>query len=279
MMMVASARKIAYLMVDDAPSRDFAGKVRFLLDRRVPAVFFCGGKDMIERKAELAGAAKEGFVIGNHSFSHRKFSDMPLELCRKEIAVTHERLLEIYKKAGVTPPGLLFRFPYLDKGGHWNSEEYFNSQFGRMFMNKGNGAAMAGSNGGVMAYTRPEKKYAMQEFLKTLGYAQPKFNGLAAEWYALDGLRADRDVIATYNTWEYAPGRQGLDAPAHIKDEKGVLAHVEVQWAHGENGKPIIHIPLIHDRQDRHIDSSALFRKVIDRMLQIGVEFKFPRFA
>jgi len=58
-----------------------------------------------------------------------------------------------------------------------------------------------------------------------------------------------------------------------------VLAHVEAQWAKGEDGKPIIHIPLIHDRKDAHIDSSELFRKVIDRMLQIGVEFRLPRFA
>jgi len=54
---------------------------------------------------------------------------------------------------------------------------------------------------------------------------------------------------------------------------------VEAQWAKGEDGKPIIHIPLIHDRKDAHIDSSELFRKVIDRMLQIGVEFRLPRFA
>jgi len=68
---------------------------------------------------ELAGAVAEGFVIGNHSFSHNRFSDMPLQLCRKEIAVTRRRLLEIYQKAGVAPPAFLFRFPYLDKGASW----------------------------------------------------------------------------------------------------------------------------------------------------------------
>ena len=94
----------------------------------------------------------------------------------------------------------------------------------------------------------------------------------------MDGLRRDRDIIATYNTWEYALGRQGQDAPAHIKDESGVLAHVEAQWAEWKDGTPIIHIPLIHDRKDAHIDSSALFRKVIDRMLEIGVEFRMPGF-
>ena len=278
---VQPQKKIAYLMVDDAPSPDFAGKRRFLLERNVPSVFFCLGKDMMERKAELAGAVAEGFVIGNHSYSHRKFSDMPLQLCRKEIAVTHRRLLEIYQKAGVAPPGLLFRFPYLDKGGHRGSEEYFNSPFGHMMMNKGNGAKMAGSNGSIMAYTDLEKKQAIQEFLGSLGYAQPKFSELAAGWYALDGLRTDRDVIVTYNTWEYAlaPGRQGQDAPAHINDENGVLAHVEAQWNAGKDGKPVVHIPLLHDRKDEHIDSSALFRKVIDRMLDAGVEFRMPEFV
>ena len=274
-------RKIAYLMVDDAPSKYFKAKTLFLRERGVPAVFFCMGKDMMERKNELAGAISEGFLVGNHSFSHRKFSDMPLQLCLKEIAVTHQRLLEIYQKAGTAPSGLLFRFPYLDKGGHHNSAEYFNSPFGRMFMNKGNGnAQLAEGNGSQMAYTDMEKKRAIQKYLGELGYAQPKFNGLAAEWYAKDGLPHDRDVIATYNSWEYAIGRQGQDAPAHIKDGNGVLLHVEMQWqGNGDaNSAPIVHIPLIHDRKDGHIDSSALFRKIIDRMLEIGVEFLLPKF-
>ena len=278
-MQAKAPMKIAYLMVDDAPSRDFAGKVRFLRDRSVPAVFFCLGKDIAANEKPLVEAISAGFVIGNHAWSHGKFSDMPLLDCLKEIAIADKAVRDLYAKAGAARPANLFRFPYLDKGGHQNGGEYFNSPFGRMFMNKGNGAPLSASNGGIMAYTNLEKKQAIQDFLGVLGYAQPKFNGLSAEWYALDGLRADRDTIATYNTWEYAPGRLGLDAPAHIKDENGVLAHVVAQWTQNENGKHIIHIPLIHDRKDAHIDSSELFRKVVDMMLQIGVEFLLPRFA
>lgn len=136
-------------------------------------------------------------------------------------------------------------------------------------MNKGNGAKAAGSNGSIMAYTDLEKMQAIHEFLGEAGYAQPKFRNLAAEWYALDGLRADRGVIVTYNSWEYAlaPGRQGQGAPAHIRSESGVLMHVEAQWSRGESGKPVVHMPLLHDKKDKHINSSELFRKVIGRML------------
>ena len=279
-MQAQTPKKIAYLMVDDAPSRDFAAKTRFLLERNVPAVFFCCGKDIVANEKPLVEAIRAGFVIGNHAYSHNKFSDMPLMDCLKEIAIADKAVRDLYAKAGAKRQAKLFRFPYLDKGGHQNGGEYFNSPFGRMFMNKGNGAPLSGSNGSIMAYANLEKKQAIQDFLGVLGYAQPKFNGLAAEWYALDGLRADRDVIATYNTWEYAPGRQGLDAPAHIKDGNGVLLHVDMQWqGNGDaNSSPIVHIPLIHDRKDEHIDSSALFRKIIDRMLEIGVEFRMPKF-
>jgi hypothetical protein len=196
----------------------------------------------------------------------------------QEIAGTESKISRLYASAGVARPGKLFRFPYLDKGGHRNSEEYFNSPFGRMFMNKGNGAALPASNGSIMAYTDQGKKQAIQDYLGVLGYAQPMFSGLCADWYSKDGLRLDRDVIATYNTWEYAIGRQGQDAPAHIKDEKGVLMHVEAQWQGDGNGAAIVHIPLIHDRKDAHIDSAGLFRKVVDRMLALGVEFRLPKF-
>lgn len=270
-----AAGKTAYLMVDDAPSRDFAAKARFLRKRGVPAVFFCLGKGMAARKGELVRAAGDGFVIGNHAFSHGKFSDMPLGLCRREIEAAHERLLGIYKAAGVQPPALLFRFPYLDKGGHRSSREYFNSPFGHMLMNRGSGENPSG-NGGMMAYTNQGKKEAIQEYLRQLGYAQPKLGKLSAGWYYENGLQHDLDVIATYNSWEYGPGRP--EAPSHVGDGQGVLAHVEAQWSRGEGGMPIVHIPLIHDRKDAHIDSSGLFREIIDAMLGMGVEFSLPGF-
>jgi len=35
-------RKIAYLTIDDAPTKDFRKKVDFLIKKKVPATFFVG---------------------------------------------------------------------------------------------------------------------------------------------------------------------------------------------------------------------------------------------
>jgi peptidoglycan/xylan/chitin deacetylase (PgdA/CDA1 family) len=158
--------KIAYLTIDDAPSEDFRNKVDYLASKRISAVFFCIGKLLDKRREDVIYAIKRGFIIGNHSYDHPKFSDLPLKECYEQIRKTDGLIDEIYKKAGVKRPAKFFRFPFGDKGGL--------------------------------------RKDKIQAFLRKLGYTQPKFEGITYEYYRKEGLLDDVDWYWTYDCMEYA---------------------------------------------------------------------------
>ena len=106
-----------YLTIDDCPSESFDRKIAFLSERHIPAILFCRGDELERRQDAVPEAIRAGFVIGNHSWSHPKFSKISIEEARDEIEAC-ERLIEsAYAKAGVRRPAELFRFPYGDRGG------------------------------------------------------------------------------------------------------------------------------------------------------------------
>jgi peptidoglycan-N-acetylglucosamine deacetylase len=108
---------MAYLTIDDAPSRRFEEKLAYLKGKRIPAVFFCVGLAIEVNEAILAEALAAGFALGNHSYSHARFSELPLEDCFREIERTDDLLRSIYALAAVPWTDKYFRFPYLDQGG------------------------------------------------------------------------------------------------------------------------------------------------------------------
>ena len=106
----------AYLTIDDAPSSDFQHKVAFLRARGVPAVFFCIGEQLEHYRTDVVQAIRDGFVIGNHSYSHRRFSQLSVAQATTEVASTDAMIDALYHDAGVKRPAKLFRFPYGDLG-------------------------------------------------------------------------------------------------------------------------------------------------------------------
>ena len=84
-------RKVGYLTIDDAPSEDFRNKVKHLVEKEIPAIFFCRGDYLVERSEDVILAIKKGFVIGNHSYNHARFSEIPLKECFHQIKQTDER--------------------------------------------------------------------------------------------------------------------------------------------------------------------------------------------
>ena len=113
--------KNIYLTIDDSPSKSLNEKLNFLLLRKIPAVLFCRGEFMENHMNHVVYAIKNGFLIGNHSYSHPYFSKLSVEECKKEILKTEHLIDEAYKLANIKRLKKIVRLPFGDLGGA-NSE-------------------------------------------------------------------------------------------------------------------------------------------------------------
>lgn len=159
-------RKTVYLTIDDCPSKDFKKKIDFLIEKKIPAILFCTGKGMEKYRKEIIYAIKNGFIIGNHSYSHRHFLTISLRRAEFEVKKTDKIIDKLYKKANVKRKFKLFRFPYGDKG-----------------------------------FKIENKK--IQNILKKYSYKQPKFKNINYKWYERLRLNKGNDVFWTYDISEY----------------------------------------------------------------------------
>jgi peptidoglycan/xylan/chitin deacetylase (PgdA/CDA1 family) len=159
-------QKRIYLTIDDAPSDDFKKKVDFLHERKIQAIFFCLGKLLEEKEADILYAISKGFVIGNHSYNHPSFSKISLNEAKNQIKKTDSIINNLYKKAGIKRTLNFFRFPYGDKGD--------------------------------------KNKEVIQDFLRKLNYKQPKFKGITYDYFYEFKLNKDLDVFWTFDFEEYS---------------------------------------------------------------------------
>jgi len=172
--------KKAYLTIDDAPSEFTKDKVDFLLKNNIHAIFFCIGKNLEKNPEPIIYAIKNGFFLGNHSYSHVHFSDLSVEESFQEILKCERILDETYRKAHEKRGIKLFRFPYGDKGG--------------------------------------KNKKCVQKFLKEQGYSQPMFRDINYDYYKKYGLEKDSDVFWTFDIEDYK--LELADIMLHIEEKK-----------------------------------------------------------
>jgi len=65
------------LSFDDGPAGEKTDRILDLLkEHQVQAAFFCIGKNITGREAQLKRITEEGHIIGNHSFSHHPLFDL-----------------------------------------------------------------------------------------------------------------------------------------------------------------------------------------------------------
>lgn len=114
--MVKSQKRI-YLTIDDSPSIHTRAKVDFLKAHQIPAVFFCRGEFIEKHPDQVIYAIQNGFLVGNHSYSHPYFSKISKARCYEEILKTETLIEECYKDAGVARPYKVIRLPFGDRGG------------------------------------------------------------------------------------------------------------------------------------------------------------------
>jgi peptidoglycan/xylan/chitin deacetylase (PgdA/CDA1 family) len=192
---ITSTKGVVYLTIDDSPSKDFREKVEFLLARGIPAIIFCIGSqlEMEARSEDVVYAIKNGFIIGNHSYGHPRFSKLSVEEARDQVLKTDKLIDGLYRKAGVKRQMKVFRFPYCDRGdGKCNSR-------------------------GV---SEDEKRHiaAIQQVLRANGYKHPRFNGVRYNGHIWPALFVDLH-------WTYDVRNDGHRPPPLKKTNNIVLIH------------------------------------------------------
>ncbi len=200
---------MAVLTVDDAPSTRFAEKLAWLRKEKIPAVFFVWGELAAGAEDLLVEALDAGYPLGNHSWTHPRFSDLDEAGARYEIERTDRLLASLYERAGVRWERKYFRFPYFDRGD---------------------------ANGGGAAF---------QRLLAEWGYEA--LDSARQDAARQDAARQDaerRDSLCDFDQMEYWLGKaeapDGLDRPetilsriggGHPADDDVILIH-DHQYSH-----------------------------------------------
>jgi peptidoglycan/xylan/chitin deacetylase (PgdA/CDA1 family) len=137
--------KGVYLTIDDGPASMELGNYNYFGDRKeyleklisllwqkqYIAIFFWVGKNLeaalrdSEFRALLIECVRKGFIVGNHSYTHRAFSRLSVQEIFQEIDKTDERIDWLYKEAGVKRQNKLLRFPYGDRPMFFERSEVY----------------------------------------------------------------------------------------------------------------------------------------------------------
>src|SRR6266571_5348514 len=105
---LGAANKKIVISFDDGPDPQWTPKMLDILKQKnVPAVFFVIGNMANQRPVILQREYAEGHEIGNHTFTHPRFDDIPQSELRWQLNLT-QRLIE--STLGVK--SILFRPPY-----------------------------------------------------------------------------------------------------------------------------------------------------------------------
>ena len=251
-------RKVGYLTIDDAPTDDFLRKVDFLASKNIPAIFFCRGEYLENKQNDVIYAIKKGFIIGNHSYNHPRFSDISLKDCFQQIRQTDEIIDAIYNEANANRPAKLFRFPYGDKGSGLDAEfGWPEDEDKRLFMQ------------------------GIQNYLKKLGYIQPIFENISYKWYLDAGLLRDIDIYWTYYSFDCevaAYRKDGTENPYGYRNIYSLKKRMDEDFpveGRGLNFRGSNDIILMHD----YPGIEDLFAPLINVLLAKGIYFKRPIFS
>lgn len=239
----------AYLTIDDGPSERFTDLVDYLSARKIPAVFFNRGDNMDARPDAVIYGIKKGFVMANHTYTHRRAADILYEEICEEIRRTDDVLEKLYGQAGVVRPGKYFRFPYMDRGmGPCFAEpgtvrqEYTAAHMELLGAGLGHKPEVPGL--GLI-----NKKRKVQNFLKSLGYTNLPVEGVTIPWYAETEMASAVDSLCTFSTSDWAllerhKGRHGFNT---VKDLTG-----QIDKSAALKDKSSNHIILAHDQAEIH---------------------------
>lgn len=238
----------AYLTIDDSPSLRMDDLVDFLAVRDIPALFFVRG-DALERSPEpVIRALRKGFSVGNHTYAHKRASERPFEETKADILKCEALIEKAHTSAGVRRNHKTFRFSYLDRGtGAWVVD------FDRLTPEQRRAMEPVFQEGlnfcdrkkpGPEAF---EKKAALQDFLKSEGFAAP-FQGVTLDWYAHTEVAQARDCFFTYSTSDWMLTRRHLEKNWPYRDLEALRRRIGED--EGLKKKESVHVILAHDQEE-----------------------------
>src|SRR5699024_10370320 len=101
--------KVVLITIDDAPDKYALEMAKTLEELDVPAIFFVNGHFLETEEDEkvLKELDQMGFVIGNHTYSHRGLSELSKEEQTEEIITVNDQVEEIIGKRPI-----FFRAPF-----------------------------------------------------------------------------------------------------------------------------------------------------------------------
>lgn len=270
--------KRAYLTIDDSPTRHTDALTDWLAARDIPAVIFAIGSAYQDMHLQCEGmeqnpdpirrAIGKNFVIGNHTFTHRRSSELSFEDVVTEIEKTEWLIDGLYRQAGKTRTHKLIRFPHLDRGcGAWIVDYDLAATQGHdlksLFL-EGLNIKLADPSDEQRA-----KKRKIQDYLAREGFTASVFEGVTFEWYVQTEMAQARDSLYTFSTsdWMMNPdfeayrkdwAYQSLDALKQKIDDD--------PWLRAEDSANIV---LAHD----HNNMFGVTTSLVDHMTNNGIEF------
>lgn len=258
-----------YLTIDDGPSEKFETFVDFLHERKIPAVFFNRGDFMEARPEVVLYGISKGFIMANHTYSHRRASKLTHEAMAEEISRTDQILDDLYAQSGVTRPGKYFRFPYMDRGmgpyfcePHEMKDEYKDAHFELLSGGLGHEPVVPGM-------CEIDRKRGIQKILSGQGYEPLLTPGVTLPWYSQSEIGRGIDSLCTFSTsdWALLDRHKGKHGFSTLDDLKKKIDNDDYL-----KDKSSRHIVLAHEQAEIHDVTTALIDHMLDR------NFKFMDF-
>ena len=155
----------AVLTIDDIPSRSTPAIADYLRSKGITALMFAEGQRLEKYPGEAVYALQSGMIVGDHSWSHPRFSSLTYDEGVAEIEKCEKALDALYARAGTARRYRPFRFPYGDKGG--------------------------------------ANKEAFGRYLKDHGFSKLRDDKIPFPWWRENGLDRDIDTFWTFDFMEY----------------------------------------------------------------------------
>jgi len=256
-----------YLTIDDSPSPYSDDLVDYLAMRGIQAVFYCIGSRLQDNPKPMLHAIQQGHIIGNHSYSHPRFSELDLGECINEIVKTEDVIDALYRQAATTRPMKLFRFPHLDRGAGGAVIDFdkipddYREFVHALFMD---GVNLKPITPNVQQLAH---KQAIQDYLAGQGFKQA-FIEVTYPWFMGTEMASACDSVYTFSTsdWMLLDRHRGQWPYKTLDDLKYKIDNDP--WLNYEESAAIV---LAHDKPEAEL--FPVVKSLIDHMVDKGYQF------